>query len=335
MDLKKRLFYTLMAVFIVVMGGSLGYYLIFGGQETFLDCLYMTVISLTTVGYGEVIQITGNPSAQIYTMLLIPFGMGIIVYGVGAFTALLIEGEISGILRKHQMENQIRKLKNHYIVCGGGGTGRHILAELQKNLEKAVLIDIDIESIEKCQSEENLLYIQGDATEDQHLLAAGIDRAAGIVICLPSDKDNLYITMTARMLSRRIRIISKMVDQKLRPKLQMAGADGIVSPNFIGALRMASEMIRPTAVDFLDSMLRSSQGDLRIHQITVPEGSNTAKKTIAQMALSERFGILVMGLREPEKEIVFNPPPTQILRQGTDLIVMGRVADIAKAKAAI
>ena len=332
MDLRKRIGQILIAIFIVIWGGSAGYYFIFGGKYSFMDCLYMTVISLTTVGYGEVIEVSGHVPAQIFTILLITFGMGVIVYGLSTLTALIVEGELSGIIRKKKMEKKILKLKDHYIICGGGETGRHILSELHKNREKMVLIDFDEERIERCRSVENLLYIQGDATDDQHLVAAGIERAAGIVICLPSDKDNLYITMSARMLNKNIRIISKMVDQRLEPKLRMAGADRVVSPNFIGALRIASEMIRPTAVDFLDSMLRSKKGNLRIHEITVPKGSKFTGKTIGEIDIPDRFDVLVLGSREQNQKIEFNPPPSQVLNAGTTLIVMGEVDKIAKAK---
>ena len=212
MPIKKRLFYVVMVIFNVLMLGSLGYYILFKGTQRFMDCVFMTVISLTTVGYGEIIQIRGNVPAEIYTMILITFGMGVILYGISTLTALIIEGELSGILRKNKMEKAIKKLKNHYIVCGGGETGRHVLTELMKNREAVVLVEQSEENIERCGDIGDLLYVKGDATDDQNLLAAGIEEAAGILICLPTDKDNLYVTMTARMLNSSIRIITRMID---------------------------------------------------------------------------------------------------------------------------
>jgi voltage-gated potassium channel len=314
------------------MAGSTGYYIIFGGEPKFLDCVYMTVVSLTTVGYGEVIEVSGNATAQVFTMLLITFGMGIILYGISSLTALILEGELSGILRKKKMAKQIDKLNDHYIVCGGGETGSGVIAELCKNNETAVLIEKDLDRIERCKAICDLLYIQGDATDDQNLIAAGISQAAGIVIALPSDKDTLFVTMTARMLNQKIRIISRMTNQLLQPKLMKAGADGAVCPNAIGALRMASEMIRPTAVDFLDRMLRSSQGDLRIHEITVSENSKFSEKELRQTGLEDQFGLLVLGAKNKDNEIEFNPSRHQKLTAGTTLIVMGTVGKIAKAK---
>jgi len=335
MSIKQRLYYILIAIFLVVIWGSTGYYILFGGKHSFMDCLYMTIISLTSVGYGEIIEITGNIPAQIFTMVLITFGMGIILYGLSTLTALITEGELSGILRKNKMKKKITKLNSHYIVCGGGETGRHVLDELIKNKESVVLIEHDEENIERAKLiNNNLLYIVGDATEDQNLIAAGIERASGIVISLPSDRDNLYVTMTARMLNRKVRIISRLIDQALELKLKTAGANKIVSPNYIGGLRMASEMIRPTVVDFLDTMLRSTQGNLRIHQVVVTANSSVAGKSIMASGLKDKFNLLVLGAKHPGKEVEFNPSSQEILGPGMTLIVMGDVDNIAKAKKA-
>lgn len=325
----------LLAIFVVISAGSIGYYILFGGKPKFIDCIFMTVISLTSVGYGEILQVTGNATAQIFTMILITFGMGILLYGISTMTALLVEGDLSGILRKKQMDKMIKKLNNHYIVCGGGETGFPLIAELIKNREQVVLIEFDEKNIERCSQIENLFYVKGDATDDHNLLSAGIERAAGIIIALPSDKDNLYITMAARMLNKKIRIISKMINQELKPKLKKAGANSVVSPNFIGALRMASEMIRPAAVDFLDSMLRKKGSHLRIHQITISEKTGAVGKKISESGIKDKFDLLVLGVRKYGEEIEFNPPPSMILKEGITLIVMGEVDNIARAKKAL
>ncbi len=333
MNIKKRLYFILVAICCVIISGSTGYYVLFGGKSKFIDCLYMTVISITSVGYTEVLNISGNIPAQIFTMLLITFGMGIILYGISTMTALIVEGEVTGILRKNKMDKKIKKLNDHYIICGGGETGRHVINELTTSHERAVLIENNDENIERCvSSQDNLLYIKGDATEDENLVTAGIDKAAGIVITLPSDKDNLYITMTSRMLNRKIRIISRMIDHKLEMKLKAAGANKVVSPNFIGGLRMASEMLRPTVVNFLDSMLRSSQGPLRIHQLVVTSSSSVAGKKIIDSGLRDKFGLLILGSKLPAQEIEFNPPASQVLTAGMTIIVMGGVDNIDSAK---
>ena len=333
MDIKRRLIYIVFAIFCVIMAGSFGYFTIFEGQQGFMRCLYMTVISLTTVGYGEIIEVTGNLRAEIFTMVLITFGMGIILYGISTLTAIIIEGELSGLLRKKKMKKAIEKLSDHFIVCGGGETGRPVISELIKNQERVVLIEQSDESLEKCKSLwEDLLYVQGDAADDANLVAAGIHRAKGVIVSLPSDKDNLFTTMSARMLSSKVRIISRVTDTALEAKMRRAGANGIVSPNFIGALRMASEMIRPTAVDFLDSMLRSSRGNLRIHEINISEKSGLVNRNIMDAGLKEKHELLVLGIRDKNKELEFNPSPTRMLEAGDTLIVMGEVENITRAR---
>jgi len=333
MNIQSRLRAVAAAILAVILYGSIGYYVIFNGEQKFLDCMYMTVISITSVGYGEVIPVTGRPGPEIYTMLIIIFGLGVITYGISTLTALIVEGQVSGILRKRSMEKKIEKMHGHIIVCGGGQTGRYVVTELVKNRECAVLVEKDQGQIDNVLSEVDVPYIQGDATEDENLLLAGIERAAGIVISLPSDKDTLYVTMTARMLAPTIRIISRMTNSRLEPKLRKAGANGVVSPNSIGALRMASEMLRPTAVTFLDKMLRSTTQTLRIHEIHISAQSQLAGKPLYQSKLRERFGVMVLGL-EPKgtDKMVFNPPADYILEPGTILVVMGEMDKIAEAR---
>ncbi|MBW1983808.1 MAG: TrkA family potassium uptake protein [Deltaproteobacteria bacterium] len=231
------------------------------------------------------------------------------------------------------MSKMIHKFENHYIVCGGGETGRPVLIELFENGEKAVLIEMDESAIESCKAViKNLMYIQGDVTDDENLIAAGIEKAAGVIICLPLDKDNLYVTMTSRMLNPKVRIVSRIINQELRPKIIKAGADRVVSPDAIGALRMASIMIRPTVVDFLDSMLRSGTSQYRIHQITISPNSQAVGKTIAESGLKDKYGLLILGTQRPDNNIDLNPHPTFVLKEGMTLIVMGMSDDIVRAK---
>ena len=231
------------------------------------------------------------------------------------------------------MEKKIQKLKDHYIVCGGGQTGRPVLAELIINREPVVLIEQDPDTIERCKNQwEDLLYIKGDAADDANLKAAGIEKSKGVIVSLASDKDNLFTTMSARMLNSRIRIVSRVIDKALEAKMRRAGANAIVSPNYIGALRMASEMIRPTAVDFLDSMLRSSRGNLRIHEISIADESPLVDKNIIDAGLKQKYELLVLGIRNNSQEIEFNPPPKRALASGETLIVMGEVENITRVR---
>ena len=335
MEIYRRLNVVLIAIFLVILGGSTGYYFLFGGEPKFMDCVYMTVISLTTVGYGEVIDVSSSVPAQIFTMVLIVFGMGVLAYGISAMTAVIVEGELSGILRKKRMQKEISKMKNHYIICGGGRTGLPVIEELVKNSEAVVLVEANQDRIEVCQVVADLPFIKGDATTDENLIAAGIEHASGIIITLPEDKDNLYVTMTARMMNSQIRIISRMTNPAIAAKLQKAGADGVVSPNNIGALRMASEMIRPTVVDFLDSMLRTKQGNLRINQLSIPSGSSWIGTPISRSGLETDYHLLILAARADDDQLVFNPPSDLELTADMTLIVMGESEDIKRARQAV
>jgi voltage-gated potassium channel len=331
MELKKQIYFAVLSIIGIILLGSCGYYVLFPDVRL-MDCIYMTVISLTTVGYGEIIPVTGNTTAEIFTMCLILSGMGIILYGISILTATIIEGGLSGAIRRKRMLKKIGALEGHYIVCGGGRTGQPVLEELSKNRKQMVLIEKNPEIVEQCRANiKNLLHIPGDATDDNNLEAAGIKRAAGIIITLPSDKDNLYITMTARILNKTIRIISRMTDLKLEPKLYKAGADSVVSPNRIGALRLASEMIRPAVVNFLDSMLRQGKGDLRINQISIEKHSLFDGQPITALKLKKQFSLLLMGIKHKNGEIEFDPSHDKILSLGDSLIVMGRVNDVDRA----
>lgn len=331
--LNKFRFYKLMCLIVlVVIAGSLGYYLIFDMKPKFIDCVYMTVISLTSVGYGEVLQVAGNVPAQIFTMILITFGMGVILYAISTVTAILIEGELTGILRKRRMLKKIQKLRNHYIVCGGAETSKPLIDELLKNHESVVLIEADPEKTVKYQGSKRLLFIEGDPTDDASLVASGLEYAAGILIVLPSDKDTLYVTMTARMMNKDIRIISQITNQETEPKLLKAGASSVISPNMIGGMRMASEMIRPTAVSFLDKMLRNEKDNLRIHEIVITEKSAIIGKKISESGLKDTFDLLILGAKNKLGDIQFNPPPVTRITDGMTLIVMGKIDDIVKVR---
>ncbi len=331
--IKIVLYRWLIIIFLLVILGSTGYYIIYGGEPKYIDCVFMTVISLTSVGYGEVLNVTGNIPAQLFTMVLITFGMGVLLYGLSSLTALLVEGELSGLLRKNKMEKKIQKLSGHFIICGGGNTGAPLMNELITNNEQVVLVEQSEEVIEKLYDKNhNLLYIQGDCTDDVNLYNAGIEKAAGIIISLESDKNCLFVTMSARMINKKIRIISRMSDPKLEPKLKKAGANRVVSPNAIGALRMASEMIRPTAVSFLDKMLRTEGEDLRIHEVTISKGSKLTGKKIMESGLKSEYDLLILGAKDTGGQIIFNPSHTMILEKGMTLIVMGKVNNITNAR---
>lgn len=332
--IQKRITTFLLVILLVVAIGTAGYYVIFHGQARFIDCLYMTVISITSVGYGEILDVSSSIVAQIFTMGLITVGMGFILYAISSITAILIEGELSGVRRRSRMNKKIDRLSGHIILVGGGETGRALADELLISGEEVVIIEQEPDKLSVCLEGHPLLHIEGDPTDDANLEKAGIQRAKGVVIALPQDKDTLYVTMTARMMNKLLRIVAQVNDPKIAPKLTMAGADSIVSPNTIGALRMASEMIRPAAVDFLDRMLRSEKGPLRIHELHIVEGSPLDGKRLFETDLRKEYDLLVLGLKDDEAT-TFNPKADTRLNAGMTLVVMGKIEEINRLQSRV
>jgi voltage-gated potassium channel len=270
MDYKKKIYTLAFLIFTLITAGTIGYMIIEGWN--LLDSLYMVIITLATVGYKEVREL--SPVGQIYTMLLILSGTGLLAYAVTNLSIILVEGKLIEILRREKMKKEIEKLENHYIVCGAGKTGYHIIEELKKLKYKIVVVDLSPQSIE------DVLWIQKDATRDETLLEAGIKKARGLATALSSDKENLFVVLTARNLNPSLRIVTKCQDVENELKMKMAGADAVVSPNRIGGLRIASQLVLPTVVSFLDKMLYVEEKTLRVEEAKVNKGSSYVGKKL-------------------------------------------------------
>ena len=319
--------------------GTAAYFQIGHGRWTLFDCLYMTVITLSTVGFGETLEgMAAVPEARMVTMILIVVGSGTLLYFLSNFTALIVEGDLQGILRQRRMQRHIEALEDHVIVCGAGNTGEHVVAELIDADVPFVVIDIDEERIQTLSTDlkAEILYVIGDATDDHSLEGAGIERARGVISCLHTDKDNLFVTISARDLTSKrqdrspLRIITKAVDSSAIRKMERAGASAIVSPNQIGGLRLVSEMIRPRAVEFLDRLLRADRR-LRIEDVTIPEGSNLDGRTLADASIRQT-GALVIAVRQSDGTFVYNPGGSLQLRAGASLIVIAHIEDVQRLR---
>jgi len=331
MVFKKRIIISLILMILLLGIGTTGYWLV---SHNLLDSIYMTVITAATVGYGEVIDLSHNPAGRMFTIGFIILSIMTIAVITSMLAASLLELELTGFLRRRKMIKEISKLEGHYIVCGGGETGVHIIQELAKTLQNFVVIDCDQERLEKLAAiVPDLLYIKGDATEDDILLGAGLDRARGIVAALPSDKDNLYITVMAKQYNPNLRLVALGVEDKAINKLKRAGADAVVLPASIGGLRMASEMIRPHAVKFLDTMLRQTSATFRIEEIAIEVNSPVVNKKLSELPLREKFDLLILAImREGSEEITYNPTANAILSPGSIIVVMGEINNIQKVR---
>lgn len=323
----KRLFGVLIALAIVLLVGIFGYRAIEGWS--FFDSLYMTVITIASVGYMEVHQLSGQ--GRLFTIVLILCGSATLIYGLSVLTAFIVEGELTDVIRRRKMKNTIARLNGHYIVCGMSATGSYIVEELLKTGRSFVVIDKDSERIRSL-NETNILYVEGDATHEAVLEAANIRRAGGLLTALHYDADNLFVVVTARGIRPDLKIVAKAINEESERKLRQVGADSVVMPNFIGGLRMASEMIRPSVVNFLDTMLRSQDAAVRIEEIHIPDHSPLTGKTLADTGILEIEGVTVVALTDGKGSHSFNPPRNRVLRADDVVIVMGIVEKILLVK---
>jgi voltage-gated potassium channel len=322
----KRKFVISFCLFVgVLVTGTLGFWLVGGGQYSLFDCMYMTVITVSTVGYGEVIDFTGNPGGRVFAMAMIFIGMGIIVYFVSTATAFFVEGDLKEIFWRNRMKKKIAAMQGHYIVCGAGTMGSHVVDEFHRTGRSVVAVDMDEQKIEALRERyDGIGLITGDAAENEVLADAGVGHAQGVVVATTSDKDNLVITLSARQMNATTRIVTRCSDVKHIKKLKRAGADTVVSSNFIGGLRLASEMVRPKVTTFLDHMLRDHEKALRIEEVPVPHGSSLAGRTLKEF----RSHILVLAVYGREGEqYTFNPPDTYVVNAGETVIFMGSPDD--------
>lgn len=341
MVLRKRLLFALVLLLVLITVSTAGYLLLGGSSVTFLQALYMAVITLAGVGYGEIVDTSHNPALRIFNIGIVLFGVAITVYVFSIVAAFLVEVEFSNPFWRRRMQRHIDELTGHHIVCGLGDNGRHAVAELRKTNTPHVVVDMSEENIRRLKEVNpgtltEMLYIVGDATEEDVLEKAGLSRAAGIITALPLDKDNLVVTVIVRQRFPKMRIVARSADRKFADRMLRAGANSTVSPSQIGGMRMASELIRPHVVGFLDTMLKEQTRTLRVDEIEIKTNSPWAGKVLHDLNLKTRYNILVLGLKHPMPDnslnLVVNPPDDSIVNQQNILIAMGDVKDIQRAR---
>jgi voltage-gated potassium channel len=324
MDNRRKIYISLLVFAAVFLIGVVGFKIFGGSQSSLLDCIYMTAITISTIGYGEVVDLSASPAGRIFNILFIILSLGTIAFAVSSITAFIVEGELKNLLGRRRMEKDIAKLKDHYIVCGSDETAQTVIRELILTQREFVVIEASKEKIDRLQSIGNFLYLLGDPAEDAVLQKAGLDRARGILLCLPTDEANVFVTITARSLNPRIRIIAKGIDLKSLDKMKKAGADSVVSPAFIGGMRMVSDMVRPAVVTFLDMMLYDKEHVLRVEEVEVGKGSILAGRSIQNSGIKDKTKALLVALRKAgTKDYEFNPPADRIIQEDDIFIFMG------------
>jgi voltage-gated potassium channel len=336
MSLARRLFLGFIALVVVIVGGAVGYWLIGGGRWAVADCAYMTVITVTTVGYGEVLHDMDKvPYARGFTTLLLVFGTGTLVFFASTITAFIIEGDLRNILFAQRMRKRMRRMKDHVIVCGAGSTGRNVIEELLKTNVPVLAIDkneAELKEIADLYPKAEYVYVVGDATDDDIIDQTNITNARGFVAALSQDKDNLYLVVAARQsASPQLRIVARCAEMSHVEKLRRSGADAVVSPNFIGGMRLVSEMLRPAVVRFLDDMLRDRRA-FRIEEVKLSDTFDLGT-TLRDARVRERFGMTVLAMRGRDSETwTYNPDASEKLTPGMTLVVLGSPEQVAKLR---
>jgi voltage-gated potassium channel len=281
----------------------------------------MTIITMTTVGFGETYPLSEH--GRIFTIALIVMSLGIVGYVFSTLTSFVVEGEIRRIILERKMDKQIAKLKDHVILCGLGRTGIYIAEELQRANTPFVVIEHDDKALEALSRFRDVLYLQREATEDETLLLAGIKQAKGLITALGEDKDNVFVVLCARSLNPELYIIARLVEDKYEHHLRKAGANQIVAPDAIGGVRMASMMLRPTVVEFLDEMFRVTGQTLRIEEKLVNEFPTLHNRSLGEVNIRKRTGALILAIKSHQYGYQFNPGASTVLHENDILIVVG------------
>lgn len=319
METQHKVYLVFMLMFFLLTGGTFGFMLIEDMDS--LESFYMTVITISTVGFGEVQELSRQ--GKIYTIVLIFSALLIVAFTISVVSEVVIEGEFGHLMRGRKMEKAAAKLKDHYVVCGVGRTGSFIIDQLIGAGENYVAIDTDKDKIDHV-IDKGGVGLVGDAKVAEDLLKAGIDRGKGLFCSLTSDADNVFTVLTARSINPNLYIVSRASDHNVAKQLFMAGVNNVVSPEEIGGIRMASMALSPSVVSFLDVVNYVGEAVYNIEELIIKEGSALDRVSLLDAELPKRTGVLVLGVKRGEKEIIINPNPLFELRHSDTLIVLAK-----------
>ena len=313
-----RLRIALMMLGFVILGGTLSY--TFVEKWSLSDSLYMTLITLSTVGFGEVHPL--SMEGRIVTLVIILCGVGIGAFAIGTITEMILEGRIREILGRRKLEKQLQNLKDHFIICGYGMIGSVICDEVGKSKRSFVIIEKKEELVKEIEKK-GYLYILGDATDDEVLLRAGIKTARSLISAITSDADNVFITLTAKELNPKIFIVSRASDAVGERRLRRAGANKVISPDRLGGYRMAQAVLRPAVVEFIELTHCVQDIELTIDEVEVQKGSQVADSTLKESGIREKTGMVIVAIEKSSGEMDFNPSAGAKIEAGDRLVTIG------------
>jgi voltage-gated potassium channel len=320
---SSKLKISLFCLLLTISFGTLGYVL-FEDMPVF-DAFYMTLITISTVGFSEIRPL--SHVGRVITIIIIISGISLLTYTLGQVARVFVEGEIRKVLGRRKLEKQIAALTHHYIICGYGRIGSIIVKELSAANIPLVVIDQDPQVIIEL-SEQGILHLSMDATTDAALIAAGLERARGLVTAVSSDADNVFIALSAKGMRPDIFILARASDAKNESKLLRAGASRVVCPYQMGAKRMSEILNKPTVVDFLDQTMMSNSLGLQIEEAVIGENSSITGKTVMGSNLRQDFGVIIVAIKRKSGEMVFNPGPKEVFNAGDIIVVIGKKGEL-------
>jgi len=319
----KRIKHVLIVLALIIVIGTIGFKIIGGEDTSMLDALYMTAMTITTVGYGDVIGLDKHPLGKLFAIVFMIAGTGTVLYLLTTFAAFMIGGELKKALRRRTMEKRIAKMHDHFIVCGIGMVGLYVVHELVITKVPLIAIDLDEGKMEFLKAHElNVDLLIGDATENEVLWDAMIEHAKGLFATTNSDNDNIVIALTAKQMNPSLRVVCRCNDTKNIDKIRRAGADAVVALNYIGGIRMASEMVRPTVTSFIDKMLRDKEAPLRVEEISIPTNSPYIGRPVGDIDFKGIGNILVVAARTSDMEWIYNPYPGTVVQKDMSFIIL-------------
>lgn len=321
LHVPRRVWLAFVIPALLLSVGTVGYRWIEGEPWTYFDGFYMTAITLTTIGYGETHPL--STAGRVFTVVLAYSGIFTLAYFASELVRAVVTGELRQVIGRQWVDDQLATLSGHLIVCGYGRMGKIVCSELERQKRRFVLIDKSADAIQEAHYHYGLA-LSGDATNDELLRKVGVERARALITVVGSDSDNLYITLSARLLNSKILIVARAEEEDAETKLRKVGANKVISPYLAGAHRAVQAVLRPAVLHFMEMATRPEFLDLQIEEVRVATGSTLAGNSLARSAIHRDLGIVVVGIVRPNGELLYNPPPDTVVEAEAILIALGQ-----------